>query len=287
VRRGALLLLGAAAAVLASCAIPDTTPKRFAVCFGVANYVDAPLLYTAVDAVSMGNMFTGQGFDDVTVKTNSQATRAELLAQASRLASLVGPDDLFVFYFSGHGGSDGTHEYFFPYDGSVDPFAFIRDDELAQILAPIRTARKVIILDSCNSGGLISNGAEADKTPASVYYLSPGVLGEAIQRYAALVSGGWPGQAGMRPSQGLVLAAAGAAESSYEDGVPYEHGIFTYYLLQAPQYGDLNGDGYVTAVEMFALAYAGVTQTWDAAYPGQSFAPHISGGPIDLAIFGP
>jgi uncharacterized caspase-like protein len=292
--------------ILAGCSLNYPQPRRFAIVYGINTYPNGNnLTYPVADATSIGAMLVANGFAsaDVKVATEATATKANLVTELAAFASLMGPNDLFVFYYSGHGttlpyqGAD--HDWILP-TGSINASSqlivsgAIFDSELGDMLNVLPTKRRVVILDSCNSGGFIGSGIETDTVPPQLFghtadagRITPATIAKAIQNYSAFSSSGAAGASGISPYKALVIAAAGADEFSYEAGAPYYHGIATYYLLQAPASGDLNGDGVVTALETFALMKAGIDQTWNSRYANTDsvFAPHVSGGPIDLVLF--
>lgn len=293
-------------AALAGCAVDYPQPRRFAIVFGINTYENGQdLAYPVADATSVGAMLIANGFAsaDVKVMTEAAATKANLVAELASLASLMGPNDLFLFYYSGHGttlayeGAD--HEWILPRgsinaSGQLIVSGAIIDTELGGMLDVLPTNRRVVILDSCNSGGFIGDGIEADLVPAELYRhtadagrITLATIGKAIQNYAAFSSADAAGAGGISPYKALVFAASGAEEFSWEAGAPYNHGIMTHFLLQSPASGDLNGDGVVTVLETFALVKAGIDETWNWVNAGTDavFSPHVSGGPIDLVLF--
>lgn len=231
----------------------------------------------------------------------SAPSKANILLDIQNLSGTVGPNDVLLIYFSGHGSQNTNvtppHEYFDPYasvlnDGSGNfydyPVPSVRDDELASAFAAIKTPRKVLVLDTCNSGGFIGNLLEVDWTPPAYLggasLVGPGTLIQAISNYASMQSS----PTGLSPYGAQVLSAAGRDESCYESGSPYFHGVMTYYLLQGLQgsQADLNHDGHVTVLEAFSYAKAGIDQNWNPNAPtGYTFEPHVSGGPVDFVLF--
>jgi hypothetical protein len=297
--------LGLAAALLAGCSFTYPTPRKFAILFGINLYpAGNDLSYPVADANSMEAMLVANGFapTDVYKRTDGAATKVEL---GNLLASIVGQaaaSDLVLFYYSGHGtvypvnGADA--EWILP-SGSISgggafvPSNAIYDKELGDMLAVLPTQRRVVILDSCNSGGLIGSGLEADTVESKLYgntafdgVVTIGTIIEAIGNYATFTT---TDNGGVSPYKALTIAAAGADELSFESSSPpYSgHGVLTHFLLQAPADGDLNGDGLVTVLEMFALAKAGIDSTWNVVWKNTNyvFSPHVSGGPIDLVLF--
>ena len=167
------------------------------------------------------------------------------------------------------------------------PSLSMRDDELGAYLSSFPTPRKVVILDTCNSGGFIGNQLEADWTPpvaaSGPAFVGIGTLFQAIANYASMQSS----PTGLSPYGAQVMSGAGRDESDYEAGPPFSHGIMTYYLLQGLQgsAADLNHDGHVTVLEAFSYTKAGIDVNWNPTYTNQAFEPHVSGGPVDFVLF--
>ncbi len=110
---------------------------------------DARYLYTALQ--SSGSLAQGSA-----VLTDRQATVANVRAAFQRIASQAGPNDLFFFFYSGHGSQDtaqgggeldGRDEFLVMVDG------LISDDEMARMFSGVRARLSVIALDACFSGG--------------------------------------------------------------------------------------------------------------------------------------
>ena len=284
---------------------------KYAIVYGVSIYDPSNpeddgygpnLIYPNDDAIAMEAMLRGQGYQIVPAiwnRTDSAATKANLLADIAQVAAVAKEEDLFVFYFSGHGGYAGTGpepsgadsrtEWIF-LRGSLAPTnlsATFSDDQLAAAFADIKARRKVIIMDSCNSGGFIGNELEADGEPPSLVSDNGNILdlaARAIRLYANFDGG----SADIPPWEALVLAAAGEQELSYEMGLPFDQGVFTYYLLESESEGDLNRDGWVTVTEAFSYAQEMIYKHWNYTAYGSSygyFSPHVSGGPVDYVLF--
>jgi hypothetical protein len=334
------VLLLTLVALLGSCSMFDYSgivTNKYALVYGVTRYIlnpitgptvnDPNLTYPDVDAKDVAAMLTSAGYtvyksrwvDDTgemfvngvdtgakindSLRDDRAPTMQAIEGDIASLGTQIGPNDTFVFYFSGHGmpnANPSTHEWFVPYWGiqysSTDNYYYgypqysIEDNEFGGVLsASIGTPRKVVILDTCNSGGFVGNSLETDITP--VHYtggtpiITPAAIAEAIANYAAFQSS----PTGISPYNAQVLAAAGSNESSYEVGPPISHGIMTYYLLQAADQGDLNHDGHLTVLEAFSFVKAAINTGWNSD-PGvilydETFSPHISGGPVDFVLF--
>ncbi len=111
-----------------------------------------------LDVDNMERILTTQGFQ-VTVLKTAEATHDNILDKLRSITSSLNADDIFVFYYSGHGGQqpdldslvedelDGKDETLVAYDRQII------DDELHEIwLSIVAGARIVMISDSCNSG---------------------------------------------------------------------------------------------------------------------------------------
>jgi hypothetical protein len=256
---GALL----AGLAFTGCQTEPTTSHNVALLYGIAIYDPANptdannLTYPAADANALTPLLsvdTG-GIFHVTSRTDSDATRAAIVADIQTAAATLGPDDEFLFYYSGHGeqgastgvgGVDG-HAYILPY-GSVttgspviDSSQIITEDDLRTLLATLPTKKVVVILDCCFSGGFVqkvsSDGVPQDtaayytalwaaflagKAPSSETDLASWYSETTTSETAALAS--WnkalAAGSGFANDQAQVLTAAGALEQSYDDNTP-------------------------------------------------------------------
>jgi hypothetical protein len=288
------LFLAAGLALLASCTF-DLDYEQYAVVYGISDYPDTgnDLSSAHLDAQEMHDLLVDQGFqvilqiDDAATKTQAAIDFSSFNVPATTI------DDLFVFYFSGHGGqdisgtnggtestpgSDSEEEYISLYD------EVLTDDELAALLRTIPCARKVVILDSCFSGGFISNSLEADAIPPNYSEVGSNglfeTLGDAIYLYANFQDYG----SDIPPGEALVIAASGEQDVAYEtDG----NGVMTRYLLESATNGDFNRDGYVTVTEAYFYIYRNINKYFNMVYgaSGYTFFPHVSGGPVDYILF--
>ena len=327
-KRALLLLSALSALALSSCSLTlwnysNITSKRFALVYGVARYTssttDYPpnLSFPSDDAQSMADMLSAEGYGVTSrwvdhlgnVYVNGVLAvgafdsspqvpnKANIAADIASLAGQVGPNDVFVFYFSGHGMQDTTQsppvEYFVP-EGAVsgaggsEPLS-ISDAEFGSMLAPIASKRKVVILDTCNSGGFIGNTLEADAIPAASLGSSGSISLQALAQALGSFLSFTTSTPSLSPYGGaMVFSAAGRDESCYETPT-WGHGVMTYFLIQAQQSGDLNHDGHVTVDEAFSLVKAGIETDWNGnptvQAAGEQFEPRISGGPIDFVLW--
>ena len=331
-RRILPLLLALSAALLGSCSLTlfdysNIVSKHYALVYGVTIYdtnytagVYPNLNYPGSDASAVAAMLTAEGYtvksrwidsagyewvngqQGILLKNDSTLanapTKINVAADLASMASVVGPNDVFIFYFSGHGMQDTTQsppvEYFVP-EGAVQngdgvESLSVSDSEFGAMLTPVSSNRKVVVLDTCNSGGFIGNSLESDSIPAASLGSGGSISLQALAQALSNFLNFSASTTGLSPyAHTMVLSAAGRDESCYESSAPFYHGVMTYFLLQAPQSGDLNHDGHVTVAETFSLVKAGIETDWNSdglvqAY-GWTFEPRISGGPVDYVLW--
>jgi hypothetical protein len=137
--------------------------RVYGVFVGISEYGGraTDLRYTADDARRVARAI-GDGArmrsEDALILTDRQATSANVREAVRRLGQQAGPEDLFVFFYSGHGNRierrefqsadpDGRDETLELYDRSLT------DDEMNDILGSVRARAALIVLDACFSGG--------------------------------------------------------------------------------------------------------------------------------------
>jgi hypothetical protein len=197
-------------------------PRVFAIMVGISDYGDdgMNLPYTAEDASKLAETLRREGVlnpSSVTL-TNARATVSGVRQAFQQVARQAGPDDMFLFFFSGHGnqseGSVSDVSAFEP-DGRTESIVLrdgeISDVEMARLFGTLRTRLSLLVLDSCYSGGFARNvvdrpgvmglfsseedltSAVADKFEAGGYlahFLRTGLAGDADGDGDAMVTAG-------------------------------------------------------------------------------------------------
>lgn len=143
-------------------------PRVFAIMVGISDYGDDDmnLPYTDEDASKLAETLRREGVlnpSSVTL-TNAQATVAGVRQAFQRVAQQAGPNDMFLFFFSGHGdqteGNVSDVSSFEP-DGRTESIVLrdgeISDFEMARLFGTLRTRLSLLVLDSCYSGGFARN----------------------------------------------------------------------------------------------------------------------------------
>jgi hypothetical protein len=91
------------------------------------------------------------------VLTNAEATSKNVATAFARAASQAGPNDLFLFFFSGHGNQVDVPASAQELDGrseTIELFdAAMTDAELAPLFAAVRSRMALVAIDACYSGG--------------------------------------------------------------------------------------------------------------------------------------
>ena len=139
-------------------------PRVFAVMVGISDYGGrGDLPYTADDALKLAESLRRDGVLNPASVTlvDADATVAGVKNAIQRVGAMAGPNDIFLFFYSGHGSQragtvsatepDGKTETIVMRDGQIS------DAEMAQLFAGIDARMSLIVLDSCFSGGFGRN----------------------------------------------------------------------------------------------------------------------------------
>jgi hypothetical protein len=317
------ILLAGALVLLSACAQDLKVPaNRYALLIGIQDYPGAgnDLNYPDDDVNALAPLLASEGWTTVTTLLNGNATSANIEAAIRNLS--VDDDATILVYYSGHGSTSSTGEtaYLIPYDGlvyspatgtSVDRSKWITPAIMTQWMAGAHAEHRMLILDSCFSGGFALGDGSVDTSPANYGVYEGGTtesptIFAALSKFSTLVSANLSSYGAQEV---LTLSAAGSGEPSWDAG-DYQHGTFTYYLLRAGTEGsdgqlpaDSDGDGLVSVNEAYVFAKKAIKLNWDSRYAGLTedqayayinnpdigyvpdFLPHISGGSGDLALF--
>ncbi|MCG8686074.1 MAG: caspase family protein [Desulfobacterales bacterium] len=228
-----LLVIGTS---LFSCRFEEDTGKKYALVYGINDYANllpypnGDLRYCENDANDIDSVLTSEGYQ-TTLRTGSDATKANMFSDLDNLSAIVKPEDIVVFHFSGHGSENGEpgREYLCPYelDKSDVVGTCIDTETLAAYLKKINTDKIVCIFDHCYSGGNIVDNANY-----------------------------------------IILAAAKHDEESFEYEL-FGNGLFTFFILQGigNKNADLNNDDFISAAELFNFAKTNVEDMISYQHP--------------------
>jgi hypothetical protein len=153
-------------------------PRLFGVFVGIADYGtrDLKAPYCDLDAQKLYNDLIDLKLTtsaNSVLLTNQQATLVNLKGAFASLRHLMGPDDVFFFFFSGHGDQlpasgkklinelDNRDEILCLADANI------ADDKFAEMLGTIKTGLIVTAIDTCNSGGFANDIVDR---PGRVFY---------------------------------------------------------------------------------------------------------------------
>jgi hypothetical protein len=250
----------------------DSIRSRWAVLVGINEYDDSSygrLQVCAKDAEAVCEVLVSSGFrrDQVRLLTDSSdhlPTRVRILESTKVVADATEPDDLLLFYFSGHGDVYNGEPYLVSRDASQPVLSdtAVPISRLIQMVEEAPARAKVIVLDACHSGAKIDAKA-----------IRP--MSEAFIRRV------------FEESEGIVvLASCKQGELSYE-WPERGRSVFTHYLLEALEgHGDRDGKGFVTVQDVNHYVANGVKR-W-AVQNGRSQNPTFQAsivGDIPLARY--
>ncbi|MEQ8244178.1 caspase family protein [Fulvivirga sp.] len=199
------------------------------------------LNYAQPDAKSFTNKVIGNSskmFKNVrkTEIYDTEATKENIIKGFESIISQAKPEDVFVFYYAGHGTLDEENDneyYLVPTNITKlygDPQQLqdkgISATELKGYLAEVKSQKQLILMDACHSGGAIK---------------SMGVRAAASEEKAIVQLA--------RASGVVMLASSGTQQFATEFEV-LQHGVFTYALLEALDGAADSGDEKVTVNEL-------------------------------------
>jgi len=258
-----------AAEIVLSYERPLAKSQLHLVAIGVSRYADGNLNleYAAKDAQGMTDLFQrrGKGLYDkvnVTTVTDEQATRDGIKSALKNAAAETRPQDTLVLFLAGHGAMVGQRYFFVPHDLRRKAEQLEDDlrtqglpaDELSDYLGAAKALKRVLILDTCSSGGALQ---------VAVKGRSGFALRGAIERLSR--------------TQGVFTIAAASATEEAKESKELGHGVLSYALLaglKGVNRGPLDGkavqpsgpERVVDVMEWFTFAAAQVPRLTEKLY---------------------
>jgi len=225
----------------------ETDVDLFIIAVGINDYKNPAyqLSYAIDDAKAYARLIKKNSVgifnsvEEVFVK-NDAADKKGIQDAFATVAKKAGPEDVFIFYFAGHGamssggGDEESKFHIIPYDvtklyGDDQMLAekAISADEILQLSMQVTARKQIFVLDACQSGGALTafnaRGATREKAVAQL----------------------------ARSTGTFFLLASGAIQYASE-ARDLKHGIFTYALLEGLE-GKADGglgDKKITANEL-------------------------------------
>ncbi|MEQ6122532.1 caspase family protein [Reichenbachiella sp. MALMAid0571] len=201
------------------------------------------LNYAIADATAFTDHFLSKSIEifqdaELIFIKDQEANKGNVVAAFEKIATKAKPNDVFVFYYAGHGMMDESefeNEFFLGLHDITQLYGQsemyrekgISAEELKQYCSKIAAQKQVVILDACQSGGAVETFAKR------------GVASEKAMLQLAR-------------SAGTVLLASTGSEQYATEFSELGHGVFTYALIEgmAGKADGSNDDKKVTIKEL-------------------------------------
>lgn len=223
----------------------DELPSFHGVFVGINDYkydVVKDLNYAAADAKAMSealSLAAGRYFGEENVyvttlvsdydegQVNRPPTLAALRNVLDSLAEHTRPRDVLFLHFSGHGKVNPDNRFvFLTFDSQMEQdgsFTGLSWDDLDDYFVSIPASNRIMVLDACNSGGLIN-----DMMGDAVAY-----VGEKDNTTEAQKSARKKQMLQLGKENNLTLLTACASGQKAYEGFGLDHGLLTFALLDA------------------------------------------------------
>jgi WD40 repeat protein/uncharacterized caspase-like protein len=242
------------------------------------------LKYAAPDAHAMAELFRDRGPKmygtvSVTEILDAQATKANIQKALDEVSKSARAVDTLIVFLAGHGMMVGQRYYFIPHDFKRETADFSDDvraqglaaDLLADAVASVPALKRLLILDTCASGGALEMSRQG-RDP----FAFRGAMEE------------------LGHKQGVFTIAASSTSEDAQEIESLGHGALTYALLaglRAVQSGPLKdklvrssrADGTVDVLDWLSFA-AGEVPRLTERYLGQTQEIRISGQGMSFPV---
>ncbi len=201
--------------------------KTYGVIVGVAEYQDSHynLRFSDDDAIQFNKLLTnGIDNDNITLLTDRNATRENVLNALKLQFSKADESDMVVFYFSGHGNDSS----FLTTDLDIWRINVLKHKEVKEAFKKCKAKIKFCIADACFSGGIKSSNSYKGLNQSKLEL--------------------------------IIFMSCKANETSIEYP-KVQQGVFSYFLIQGLKgYADFNKDKHITIKELYTYVNFKVTE---------------------------
>lgn len=200
-----------------------TEAKVYLVSVGITDYpgTNMDLTLPAKDAQTITWIYSKNVKMQYCQLLNKEATKDKIIAAMNKVYSMAGPNDIIVFFYSGHGYPGG----FCAYDGDLN-YKAIRSS-----MSKSKCKNKMIFADACFSGKIRTNSSSSQSE-----------LSDA------------------KKANVMLFLSSRSDETSIERR-DMDNGFFTTYLQKGLRGGaDTNKDRIITAKELFNYVHTNVVK---------------------------
>lgn len=195
--------------------------KVYLVSVGITDYpgTNMDLTLPAKDAQTITWVYSKNMKMQYCQLLNKDATKDKIIAAMNKVYSMAGPNDIIVFFYSGHGYPGG----FCAYDGDLN-YKAIRSS-----MSKSKCKNKMIFADACFSGKIRTNGASSQSEMSAA-----------------------------KKANVMLFLSSRSNETSMERR-DMKNGFFTTYLQKGLRgAADVNKDRIITAKELFTYVHENV-----------------------------
>jgi len=215
------------------------TGNRWALIVGVNKYDDmvnyGELDVSIKDAEALRDRLIMSGFDPKRIRlltdlSGEAPTRNNILTTLQSMTSCTDPDDLFLFYYSGHGDEAQGDSYLVGTDGyAVNLFdTAVPISRVKAIIEKSPARAKVILLDACHAGANLPSLSKGTKLMSAEF------VRHVFEEAAGIA----------------IVASCKQGEKSFE-WIEKERSVFTHFLLEALEgAADFEDKGFVSVQDV-------------------------------------